>query len=213
MLKNFKDLSQIDVKTTPKPMFKFNEAKRKMEKAGEIDTISWVDCLKALYENGAEKVIYENVQNENGGLLFEDENKCLHIKVFVEIDGDRREIFYPVIDGTKDVSADKITQSDIYNAKQRAFVKCVAVNWGLGLKVWEKDDAEEKIEKPKDDFSVYSTFRELVNTSAKKFGGVAEMLAKLDNVKEKEIRELLVSATKIDAISKELRKILGGEHD
>lgn len=59
------------------------------------------------------------------------------VRVYVEVDGDRRELDYPVIDGARDISMDKLVQSDIHNATQRGFVKCVAINWGLGLSVAE----------------------------------------------------------------------------
>ena len=71
MIKNFIELSKVDVKITEKPVFKWNAAKQKTEevKGQHINTFAWVDCLKALYENGAEEVFYESIPNENGGLL------------------------------------------------------------------------------------------------------------------------------------------------
>lgn len=59
------------------------------------------------------------------------------------MDGDHRELDYPVIDGARDISMDKLVQSDIHNATQRGFVKCVAINWGLGLSLWQKEENEE----------------------------------------------------------------------
>ena len=87
MIKNFNELSKVEVPITKKPTFKYNKAKQQLEKDGEIDTLSWVDCLICLYRNGAEKVTFENVPNENGGLLYKDENNTISIKVFVDIDG------------------------------------------------------------------------------------------------------------------------------
>ena len=206
MIKSFAELSKIEVKPTKKPVFKWNKAKQDYDKVGELDVVSWVDCLKVLYENGAEKVVFENIQNENGGLLFLDENKSISIKVFVEIDGDRREIFYPVINGSSDIKADKVSQSDIYNAKQRAFVKCVAVNWGLGISFWERDNPDEVEGAPKE--SVEDLFRGIVNESIKVCGGVNEMLSHLENVKRKDIEDLLLKTKTIDGIIKTLTKVL-----
>ena len=209
MIKNFNELSKIEVKITPKPTFKWNKAKQDYEevKGKEIATLSWVDCLKGLYENGAEKVEFEHVPNSDGGLLFYD-NGCIHIKVYVDIDGTRKEILYPVIDGSKDVKLEKITQSDIYNAKQRAFVKCVAVNWGYGINLWGKESDPDKVSKAEEKISVYEYFRNLVNTASKYCGGVPEMLKHLAGVNEKQIKTLIEQAKVIDGIQATLEKVL-----
>lgn len=215
MLKKFNELSQVEVPITKKPTFKWNKNKQEFEevKGKELDTISWVDCLKALYENGAESVMFENILNNNGEILYKDENNAIHIKVFVEIDGVRREILYPVIDGSKDIKLDKITQSDIYNAKQRAFVKCVALNWGLGINTWKKSDAEESISKTEVTYSVFENFRSLVNNATKKLGGVPELLKHLNGQTEKSIKTLVESAAKIDGITKTLEKVLENDKE
>ncbi|MBR2870640.1 MAG: DUF1071 domain-containing protein, partial [Clostridia bacterium] len=163
--------------------------------------------------NGAESVVFENVLNNNGEILYKDENNAIHIKVFVEIDGVRREILYPVIDGSKDIKLDKITQSDIYNAKQRAFVKCVALNWGLGINTWKKSDAEESISKTEVTYSVFENFRSLVNNATKKLGGVPELLKHLNGQTEKSIKTLVESAAKIDGITKTLEKVLENDKE
>jgi hypothetical protein len=208
MIKSFIELAKAEVPITKKPTFTYNKAQQKLVQSGEVDTLSWVDCLHTLYKNGAEKVIFEHVPNENGGLLFLDENGAASIRVFVDIDGDRREIFYPLIDGTKDVALDKVTQSDIYNAKQRAFVKCVAVNWGLGINLWKKEDDPDKVAKISDDVSISESFRTLVNDCVKKLGSVPEVLSHLNSVSEKKIKELIIAAKEIDAITKTLTKVL-----
>ncbi len=214
MIKSFKELSEIDVEITKKPTFKYNKAKQEFEEVPgkDIDTIAWVDCLTELYKNGAEKVVFENVPNKDGGLLYKDDNGCIHICVYVEIDGDRREIFYPVIDGSKDIKIDKLTQSDIYNAKQRAFVKCVALNWGLGIKIWKKADPEE-MPKAEEKTSVYEYFRNLVNRACQKLGSVPEMLKHLQGVNEKQIKALIESAQQIDGIQKTLEKVLENDKE
>lgn len=210
VIKSFKELYGVDVPITKKPTFKFNKAKQSLEKDGEIDTLSWVDCLVCLYENGAEKVTFEHIPGANGEIVMKDENNALSIAVYVDIDGDRREIIYPLIDGTKDVTVDKLTQSDIYNAKQRAFVKCVAVNWGLGLKLWQKENPD-KVEK-EEDKSIAEQFRYLVNTATKKCGGVNEMLKHLNGISEKKIKELIEDAKTIDGIIKVLSKVLENDN-
>ena len=71
MIKSFTELYKIDVPITKKPTFKKDKATQTFVKVEgkDIDTLSWVDCLTCLYENGAEKVIFENVPKEKGELL------------------------------------------------------------------------------------------------------------------------------------------------
>lgn len=157
---NFNELYKLDLKPwiSKKPVFKYDQAQRKTVKTNqELDYISWPDCLVLLHENGAEKVLYGNITNADGHSLFLSNGALPEVRVFVEVDGDRRELTYPVIDGTKDIPMDKIVQSDVHNATQRAFVKCVAVNWGLGLSLWQKEE-KAKPERPAEDLSIHNIY-------------------------------------------------------
>lgn len=207
MIKNFNELSKVEVPITKKPIFKWDKAKQKTVKDGELDTLSWADCISTLYQQGAEKVTFENIPNEDGKLLYLDENGAATIRVYVDIDGDRREIFYPVIDGTKDINLKELKQSDIYNAKQRAFVKCVAVNWGLGISLWKRDLDPDLVQK--DEKQSYSEqFRAIVNGAVKKCGGVPQMLEHLHNITEKDIKRFITDLQTIDGITATLGKVL-----
>lgn len=207
MIKNFNELSKIEVPITKKPIFKWDKAKQKTVKDGELDTLSWADCISTLYQQGAEKVTFENIPNEDGKLLYLDENGAATIRVYVDIDGDRREIFYPVIDGTKDINLKELKQSDIYNAKQRAFVKCVAVNWGLGINLWKREIDPDLVQK--DEKQSYSEqFRAIVNEAVKKCGGVPQMLEHLHNITEKDIKRFITDLQTIDGITATLGKVL-----
>lgn len=207
MIKNFNELSKVEVPITKKPIFKWDKAKQKTVKDGELDTLSWADCISTLYQQGAEKVTFENIPNEDGKLLYLDENGAATIRVYVDIDGDRREIFYPVIDGTKDINLKELKQSDIYNAKQRAFVKCVAVNWGLGINLWKREIDPDLVQK--DEKQSYSEqFRAIVNEAVKKCGGVPQMLEHLHNITEKDIKRFITDLQTIDGITATLGKVL-----
>lgn len=141
-----------------KPVFKYDPVQKKSIKTNqELDYLSWPDCLVLLYEHGAERVLYGNVPNAEGHSLFLSNGALPEVRVFVDIDGDRRELTYPVIDGTKDISMEKIVQSDVHNATQRAFVKCVAVNWGLGLSLWQKEE-RAKPDRSAEDLSMHNIF-------------------------------------------------------
>lgn len=157
-IKSFTDLVSLDLsdKVSKKPIFK-KSAGGKMEKIGELDYLSWADCLAALYENGAQKVIYGNVHNQQDHPLFLLDGTSPFVRVFVDVDGDRRELDFPVIDGTKDIKMEFLAQSDVHNATQRAFVKCVAINWGLGLSLWMREEkAESEAKGPGDDLHFHS---------------------------------------------------------
>lgn len=159
MIQSFHDLYRLDIRDqiSKKPVFKYDPVQKKSVKTGqELDYLSWPDCLVLLYEHGAEKVEYGNCLNRDGHSLFLSGGALPEVRVFVAIDGDRRELTYPVIDGTKDISMEKLVQSDVHNATQRAFVKCVAVNWGLGLSLWQKEERTrpERV----DDLSAHNIF-------------------------------------------------------
>ena len=141
MLKPFNELYQLDISRDidQKPI------KKKMKdgswkEVGKLDYLSWATVLRLLYENGAESVRYGNILSVSGHSLHLLNGNLPEVHVWTEIDGKRNEITYPVIDGSRDVSMEQIAQSDIHNATQRAFAKCVAVNTGLGLRLWEKED-------------------------------------------------------------------------
>lgn len=151
MIKTFNELRNIDLShaVSKKPVFKKNKKTGELEPAGNLDYLNWADCLGLLYANGAERVEFGNARSAEDHPVFLLDGTLPFIRVFVSVDGDRRELDYPVIDGSKDISMDRMVQSDVHNATQRAFVKCVAINWGLGLSLWckeEKQLGEEKAE-------------------------------------------------------------------
>jgi len=165
-IKNFAELMELNLKEhiSKKPILKKECGEWK--KIGELDYLSWPDCLWLLHQNGAEKVIYGNVRSGADHPLFLIDGRAPFVRVYVEVDGDRRELDYPVIDGARDISMDKLVQSDIHNATQRGFVKCVAINWGLGLSLWQKEENEEgKRRKPSDDLEFHNimAIKERVN--------------------------------------------------
>lgn len=164
--KSFSELMQLNLKEhiSKKPILKKEGGEWK--KIGELDYLSWPDCLWLLHQNGAERVVYGNVRSVADHPLFLIDGRAPFVRVYVEVDGDRRELDYPVIDGSRDISMDKLVQSDIHNATQRGFVKCVAINWGLGLSLWQKEEKEDgNRRKPSDDLEFHNimAIKERVN--------------------------------------------------
>ncbi len=161
MLKTFNELRSIDVL----PYCKVREAKDDKNNKIEIPYLPWAKCLTLLYENGAERVRFralpapdgsylfctsdgvisqKKIYGKNGEVSYEDRtNACYFVTVEVDIDGDVNVMPYPVMNGTAVVYSDTLNQLRVSNAIQRAFVKCVAVNTGLGISLWEDDKETE----------------------------------------------------------------------
>ena len=184
-------------------------------KKGELDYISWTDCLRLLYEFGAKSVKYGNILSENGHSLFLKDGKCPEVHVFVEIDGDRYELIYPVIDGARDIDVAKIAQSDVHNATQRGFVKCVAMNTGLGLSLWEKED-KELSKKPKDDIEYHNLYA-VIERVKRKYAAAVEQtggqreLSGIIETSEKAIEATFKHASNLGGLEKRLDGVL--RHD
>ena len=128
--------------------------------------------------------------------------------VYVDIDGERHEMSYPVIDGSSVVKMEKITQSDVHNASQRAFVKCVAINWGLGLSLWQKEE-KLPLAPPElaDAESVFDRLMRKANKAAERYGG-AEQAAETIGMSAAGIKKLLKSAREIAILEAALDEAL-----
>lgn len=136
MLKPFQELRKIEL--------------RGIKKLDGYDYLPWLSCLELLYENGAEDVSYDctdiiqvRIPNPNG-----PDNTQALVKVYVEVDGKRRSITHPVALG--EFSTNDPTARQIEAGIQRAFVKCTAINWGLGLDLWVKADGLDAAPVPTD---------------------------------------------------------------
>lgn len=159
MIKSFGELSSMDLssRVSKKPVFKKDKTSGQYNKVGELDYLNWADCLNLLHENGAERVTFGNIRSHDDHPVFLLNGGVPFVRVYVEVDGDRRELDYPVIDGSSNITMDKLTQGDVHNASQRAFVKAVAINWGLGLSFWQKEEREgEKDRKPQDSLEYHN---------------------------------------------------------
>lgn len=138
MLKSWNEMRSLDIS-------------KYVKQRDNADYLPWASCLKLLYENGAEKVTFVPLVNENGSSLFMsdqsfvnkngDANRCYEVRVSVEVDGTSYCISYPVMNGINPVRDNLMNQNAVHKAQMRAFVKCVAINTGLGFDLW-LDDAD-----------------------------------------------------------------------
>ena len=144
MLKNFQEMYSLDISkdVQKKPTFKKENGKlKKMPEKYWLDYLEWATVLFLLHKNGAESVQFGARCNNDGYPAFFDQNGINpFVKVWVRIDGVEYEMAYPVINGNQVNSTPN--QATIHNAQQRAFVKCVAINTGLGLKLWQKEESQ-----------------------------------------------------------------------
>lgn len=141
MLKNWKELCELDIA-------------KYVKQRDKADYLPWASCLKLLYENGAENVRIRTLTDANGSSLFMSDqeftdkngniNRCYEVRLEVVIDGSTYGISYPVMNGINPVRDNLMNQNAVHKAQMRAFVKCVAINTGLGFNLWLDDsDIEE----------------------------------------------------------------------
>lgn len=113
--------------------------------------LNWAMCIKLLHENGAEIVHWEPIQNPRtgGSLFFTDvefsdkngvKNRCYETRIKVTIDDKVYEMQSPVMNGVNPVKDNSMSQQRVWNSMCRSFVKCVAINTGLGFKLWLKEE-------------------------------------------------------------------------
>ena len=148
MLKSWKEMCELDIS-------------KYVKQRDKADYLPWSSCLKLLYENGAECVAIRTLTDVNGSSLFMSEqvfkdkndntNRCYEVRVEVVIDGHDYSLSYPVMNGINPVRDNLMNQNAVHKAQMRAFVKCVAINTGLGFNLWlddsDIDDGGEDLSK------------------------------------------------------------------
>ncbi len=148
MLKSWKEMCDLDIS-------------KYVKQRDKADYLPWSSCLKLLYENGAEKVSIRTMTDANGSSLFMSDqtftdkngstNRCYEVRVEVIIDGSTYSLSYPVMNGINPVRDNLMNQNAVHKAQMRAFVKCVAINTGLGFNLWlddsDIDDGGEDLSK------------------------------------------------------------------
>ena len=152
MLKSWKEMCDLDIS-------------KYVKQRDKADYLPWSSCLKLLYENGAENVRIRTLTDENGSSLFMSDqtftdkngstNRCYEVRVEVVVDGATFGISYPVMNGINPVRDNLMNQNAVHKAQMRAFVKCVAINTGLGFNLW-LDDSD--IEDSGEDLSKHSIY-------------------------------------------------------
>jgi hypothetical protein len=143
MLKSFNELRKIDV--TPY-----------IKKRDGADYLPWATVVDLLHEHGAEKVFFSPISNENGSSLFMSDrefsdkqgvvNKCYEVRIEVTVDDDHFIYSYPLLNGINPVKDNSLNQNVVFTAMARAFVKAVAIRYGLGFSLWSKEEFDDSDE-------------------------------------------------------------------
>ena len=151
-IKSWNEMRQLDIS-------------KYVKQRDKADYLPWASCMTLLYENGAEKVLLETLTDANGSSLFMCDqvftdknggtNRCYEVRIKVTIDDKVYPFSYPVMNGINAVRDNLMNQNAVHKAQMRAFVKCVAINTGLGFNLW-MDDAD--IENDTDDLSKHNLF-------------------------------------------------------
>ena len=185
----------------------------------KADYLPWASCMTLLYENGAETVQLETLTDVNGSSLFMSHevftdknggtNRCYEVRIKVTIDDKVYPFSYPVMNGINPVRDNLMNQNAVHKAQMRAFVKCVAINTGLGFNLW-MDDAD--IENDTDDLSKHNLFAikdrmQQSYTRAIKKGLSTGDIAKAVNKTEDEVRLLFTYFDQLNRFEQELNAL------
>ena len=190
-----------------------------VKKRDGAEYLPWAECLKLLYENGANEVHFEAMVNEDGSSLFKSDqtfidkngntNRCYEVRIQCYIDGHSFHFSYPVMNGITPVKDNLMNQNAVHKAQMRAFVKAVAINTGLGFDLW-RDDSD--IENDVDDLSKHNLWAikermQQAYTRAIKKGMSTGDIAKAVNKTEDEVRLLFTYFDQLNRFEQELNAL------
>ncbi len=143
MIKSYDELRKLDVA----PYIK---------KRDGADYLPWATVVDLLHENGAKRVFWTPIYNSNGSSLFMSEqtftdskgntNRCYEVRIEITVDDETFEYSYPLLNGINPVKDNSLNQNVVYKAMTRAFVKAIAVRYGLGFSLWVTDELEKDTE-------------------------------------------------------------------
>lgn len=139
MLKNFNELRKVDVTSY-------------IKQRDGADYLPWATVVDLLHEHGAEKVFFSPVYNEDGSSLFMSSqtftdksgniNRCYEVRIEVTVDDDTFIYSYPLLNGINPVKDNSLNQNVVFKAMARAFVKAIALRYGLGFSLWSKEELD-----------------------------------------------------------------------
>lgn len=208
-LPSFDELRKIDL----------TEYVKKRDKA---DYVNWAVIKQLLHDNGAEKVYFEPVQQENGSSLImcekeftdnkQNTNRVYETKIKVVIDDLIFEIQGPVMNGANPVKDNSMSQQRLWNSQTRLFVKGVAIHTGLGFDLWSRIEAKEDDEAQIEDLSKHNILKVAERVKEKltekmSKGLTLEEIAEKMNITSDELKAYLSYYATLNRLEQELDKI------
>lgn len=188
-----------------------------------IKYLNWAKCIDLLHEHGAEKVYWLPIPNpKTGNSLFmtektftngtgksEKTNRCYETRIEVFIDDNKYLMTSPVMNGANPVQDNSMTQQRVWNSMCRSFVKCVAINTGLGFDLWLKNENDDNTKNIDDDLSKHDIFKiqermlQLVTTKMKQ-GLSEEKIAENLNITVEEFKNYFTYFKILDRLEKRI---------
>jgi hypothetical protein len=110
-MKSFEELYNLDISS-------------KVKKNKGLDYLNWLDCLMLLRQETGMAIAYDVTDFKELSISGQ-----VIVTVWVKVGAEEHYITYT-----------DCRSRDFEFIKQRGFVKCVAINWGLGLKLWEGEN-------------------------------------------------------------------------
>lgn len=167
MLKPYDEMRKVDVRPY-------------CEERDGLSYLNWAKCIDLLHIHGAEKVFWTPIPAENGNSLrmtdtvFTDKNgvtnRCYETRIKVVVDDCEWEMQTPVLNGANPVKDNSMTQQRVWNSMCRAFVKCIAINTGLGFDLWLKEEAPAYVTMPTQDAKPDKASLKVLQDVCKKYG-------------------------------------------
>lgn len=185
-----------------------------------VDYLPYTAVVDLLYQNGATHVYWQPMYKENGSSLFMSDqvftdksgnaNRCYEVRIQIEVDDDIFTYTYPLTNGINPVKDNSLNQNVTHKAMQRAFVKAIAIRYGLGFSLWAKDEIEET----KDDdiykhslFAVKERFQQEYTKVLVNKGLSAKEIADKCDMSVEEVKDLWTFFDRLDRFEKKLLAI------
>lgn len=209
MKKTFEELRKLDITNYVK------------QRDG-ADYVNWAVIKQLLHDNGAEKVYFEPIPQENGSSLimsskeFKDSkditNQVYETRIKIVIDDLEFEVQGPVTNGANPVRDNSMTQQRLWNAQTRLFVKGVAIRTGLGFDLWSRMELGEEDEAFVDNLSKHDLFKikercQEIYTQKLKSGLTTKEISTKLNKTEDEIKAIFSYFDIISNFEKELSNL------
>lgn len=206
MLKSWNELRSLDIS-------------KHVKKRDGADYLPWASCMKLLYEQGAQKVRAETLVNANGSSLFMSDavftdengntNRCYEVRVRVTVDDETFSLSYPVLNGINAVRDNLMNQNAVHKSQMRAFVKCVAINTGLGFDLWldDADIAEDKDDLSKHSLGSIKERMQIAYTRAIKKGMTTKGIAEKVGMTEDEVKVIFTYFDQLNRFEQKLNAL------